>query len=184
MREDVAEILISEQELQDRIKELARQIEADYEGKDLLAVGLLRGAVTFMVDLTRAMRRRVAIDFMAVSSYGSSTESSGVVRILKDLDESIEGRHVLIVEDIVDSGLTLNYILEILGRRRPASLRVCALLDKKERRLVDVPIDYVGFGIPDAFVVGYGLDFAQDYRNLPFVGVLKPEIYEQVWSEG
>jgi hypoxanthine phosphoribosyltransferase len=184
MRKDVAEVLISEQELQDRVKELARQIESDYEGKDLLTVCLLRGAVTFMVDLTRAMHRRVTIDFMAVSSYGSSTESSGVVRILKDLDESIEGRHVLIVEDIVDSGLTLKYILEILSRRQPASLRVCALLDKEERRLVDVPIDYIGFEIPDAFVVGYGLDFAQDYRNLPFVGVLKPEIYERALKEG
>lgn len=179
MREDVAEILISEEKIQQRVQELARQIEADYERKELLMVGLLRGAVTFMVDLTRAMERPVVIDFMAVSSYGASTESSGVVRILKDLDESIEGRHVLIVEDIVDTGLTLNYILEILNRRRPASLRVCALLDKRERRLVDVPLHYRGFEVPDVFVIGYGLDFAQRYRNLPFVGVLKPEVYEE-----
>lgn len=177
MREDVAKILITEEEIQRRVRELARQIERDYEGKDLLMVGLLKGAVTFMVDLTRAMQRPVAVDFMAVSSYGSSTESSGIVRILKDLDESIEGRHVLIVEDIVDTGLTLRYILEVLRQRGPASLRVCALLNKKERRLVDVPLDYVGFDVPNEFVVGYGLDFRQIYRNLPFIGVLKPEVY-------
>ncbi len=177
MLEDVAQVLITEEHLQQRVRELARQIEADYAGKDLLAIGLLRGAVTFMVDLTRAMHRPIVIDFMAVSSYGASTETSGVVRILKDLDESIEGRHVLVVEDIVDTGLTLKYILELLSRRRPASLRVCVLLDKKERRLVDVPIHYVGFEIPDAFVVGYGLDFNQKYRNLPFVGVLKEKVY-------
>jgi hypoxanthine phosphoribosyltransferase len=177
LREDVAKILITEEEIQRRVRELARQIERDYEGKDLLMVGLLKGAVTFMVDLTRAMQRPVAVDFMAVSSYGSSTESSGIVRILKDLDESIEGRHVLIVEDIVDTGLTLRYILEVLRQRGPASLRVCALLNKKERRLVDVPLDYVGFDVPNEFVVGYGLDFRQIYRNLPFIGVLKPEVY-------
>ncbi len=177
MREDVARVLITEGEIQRRVRELARQIEVDYEGKDLLMVGLLKGAVTFMVDLTRAMQRPVAIDFIAVASYGASTESSGVVRILKDLDESIEGRHVLVVEDIVDTGLTLRYILELLRRRGPASLRVCALLNKKERRLVDVPLDYVGFDVPNEFVVGYGLDFRQIYRNLPFIGVLKPEVY-------
>ncbi|MGC8872842.1 MAG: hypoxanthine phosphoribosyltransferase [Chloroflexia bacterium] len=179
MYEDVARILISEEDLQRRVRELAQQIEADYQGKDLLLVGLLKGAVHFMVDLTRAMKRPVAIDFMAVSSYGASTESSGIVRILKDLDESIEGKHVLIVEDIVDTGLTLKYILEMLRRRRPASLRVCALLNKKDRRLVDVPLDYVGFDIPNEFVVGYGLDFRQVYRNLPFVAVLKPEVYQR-----
>lgn len=184
MLEDVERVLITEQELQERISDLARQVEADYEGKDLLIIGLLKGAVNFMVDLTRAMQRPVAIDFMAVSSYGASTESSGVVRILKDLDESIEGKHVLIVEDIVDSGLTLKYILELLGRRGPASLRVCALLDKKARRRVDVPMHYIGFEVPDYFVVGYGLDFDQIYRNLPFIGVLKPEIYEPVLREG
>lgn len=179
MYEDVARVLITEEELQRRVRELAQQIEADYQGKDLLLVGLLKGAVHFMVDLTRAMKRPVAIDFMAVSSYGASTESSGIVRILKDLDESIEGKHVLIVEDIVDTGLTLKYILEMLRRRGPASLRVCALLNKKERRLVDVPLDYVGFDIPNEFVVGYGLDFRQVYRNLPFVAVLKPEVYQR-----
>jgi hypoxanthine phosphoribosyltransferase len=178
MREDVASILISEREIQERVRELAQQIVADYEGKELLMVGLLRGAVTFMVDLTRAMERPVAIDFMAVSSYGASTQSSGVVRILKDLEESLGGRHVLVVEDIVDSGLTLQYILEYLGRQGPASLRVVALLDKKERREVDVPLDYVGFEVPNEFVIGYGLDYAQRYRNLPFVGVLKREVYE------
>jgi hypoxanthine phosphoribosyltransferase len=183
MSEDVAEILIDEQRIKERVHELAQQIMADYEDQELLMVGLLRGAVTFMVDLTRAMPRRVAIDFMAVSSYGASTKSSGVVRILKDLEESIEGRHVLVVEDIVDSGLTLKYILEYLGRRGPASLRVCALLDKRERREVDVPLDYVGFEVPDEFVVGYGLDYAQSYRNLPFVGVLKRAVYEPPTTE-
>jgi hypoxanthine phosphoribosyltransferase len=179
MREDVARILIGEEQIQQRVRELARQIESDYVGRDLLMIGLLRGAVTFMVDLTRAMQRPVAVDFMAVSSYGASTESSGIVRIMKDLDESIEGRHVLIVEDIVDTGLTLKYILGLLGRRGPASLRVCTLLNKSERRLVDLPLDYVGFDVPNEFVVGYGLDFNQVYRNLPFVGVLKPEVYSR-----
>ncbi len=178
MLDDVAEVLISEETLNERVDELARQIETDYEGKDLLIVGLLRGAVTFMVDLTRALQRPVAIDFMAVSSYGSSTESSGVVRILKDLDENLNDKHVLIVEDIVDTGLTLKYILELLRRRGPASLRVCALLNKVERRLVDLPLDYIGFNVPNAFVVGYGLDYNQIYRNLPFIGVLKPEVYQ------
>ena len=178
MREDVARVLIGEEQLQRRVRELAQQIVADYAGKPLLIVGLLKGAVNFMVDLTRAMERPVAIDFMAVSSYGASTESSGIVRIDKDLNESLEGRHVLIVEDIVDTGLTLKYILELLGRRGPASLRVCALLNKVERRLVDIPIAYVGFDVPNEFVVGYGLDYNQIYRNLPFIGVLKPEVYQ------
>jgi len=177
MHQDVARILISEEQIQQRVRELARQIEADYQGRDLLMVGLLKGAVNFMVDLTRAMQRPVAIDFMAVSSYGASTESSGIVRILKDLDESIEGKHVLIVEDIVDTGLTLKYILELLRRRGPASLRVCTLLNKVERRLVDLPLDYVGFDVPNEFVIGYGLDYNQIYRNLPYIGVLKPELY-------
>lgn len=179
MHQDVAKVLISEEQLQQRIRELARQIEADYQGKDLLMVGLLKGAVNFMVDLTRAMQRPVAIDFMAVTSYGASTESSGIVRILKDLDESIQGKHVLIVEDIVDTGLTLKYILELLGQRGPASLRVCTLLNKAERRLVDLPLDYVGFEVPNEFVIGYGLDYNQIYRNLPYIGVLKPECYQR-----
>ena len=178
MREDVAKILISEEKLQQRIRELAQEIEEDYTGQALLMVGLLKGAVTFMVDLTRAMQRPVAVGFMAVSSYGASTKSSGIVRIEKDLNDSIEGRHVLIIEDIVDTGLTLKYILELLGRRGPASLRVCTLLNKAERRLVDVPIDYVGFDVPNEFVIGYGLDYNQIYRNLPFIGVLKPEVYQ------
>lgn len=179
MHQDVAKVLIGEEQLQQRIRELARQIEADYQGKDLLMVGLLKGAVNFMVDLTRAMQRPVAIDFMAVTSYGASTESSGIVRILKDLDESIQGKHVLIVEDIVDTGLTLKYILELLGQRGPASLRVCTLLNKAERRLVDLPLDYVGFEVPNEFVIGYGLDYNQIYRNLPYIGVLKPECYQR-----
>jgi hypoxanthine phosphoribosyltransferase len=140
-------------------------------------VGVLRGAVIFMADLARAIKRPVAIDFMAVSSYGLSTSSTGVVRFLKDLDEDIEGKHVLIVEDIIDSGLTLKYLYDNLKSRKPASLKICTLLNKPSRRKVDVPVDYNGFDIPDYFVVGYGLDYAEKYRNLPFVGVLKPEAY-------
>jgi len=178
LKEDVAEVLITEEELQARIAELGKAISADYQGRDLLAVCILRGAVIFLSDLIRQIAVPHEIDFMAVSSYGgTSTESSGVVRILMDLTTSIEGRDVLIVEDIVDTGLTLDYIIDNLKTRRPASLRTCALLNKHERRKVDVPLDYVGFDIPNKFVVGYGLDYDEKYRNLPFVGVLKPELY-------
>ncbi|MBI3978883.1 MAG: hypoxanthine phosphoribosyltransferase [Chloroflexi bacterium] len=167
-------ILITEEEIRHRVGELAEQISRDYAGQDVLLIGVLKGAVLFMVDLARAIELPVALDFMAVSSYGAATESSGVVRILKDLDESIEGRHVLIVEDIVDTGFTLKYITELLADRNPASLRICALLNKRKARKADVPIDYVGFEIPDRFVVGYGLDYAERYRNVPYVAVYRP----------
>ena len=182
-RDDISEILISQEQLAARIAELGRQITADYEGKPLVLLGVLKGAVLFMVDLAREIKLPLEIDFMATSSYGASTKSSGVVRIVKDLDESIEGKHILIVEDIVDSGLTLAYILRMLEARRPASVRVCGLLLKDREREQDVPVDYVGFTIPDAFVVGYGLDFAERYRNLPFIGVLRPELYRDSEAE-
>ena len=177
LRDDIDHILVSEEELQISIGNMARQLEDDYDGKELVLVGVLKGAVMFIVDLARSTQLPVTLDFMAVASYGASTETSGIVRILKDLDNSIEGKHVLIVEDIIDSGLTLNYILDTLRTRNPASLKVCALLNKPGRRRVDVPVDYICFNIPDEFVVGYGLDYNQIYRNLPFVGVLKPEVY-------
>jgi hypoxanthine phosphoribosyltransferase len=157
---------------------MGRQITADFEGSELLIIAVLKGALLFLADLVRHIDLPVAIDFLAVSSYGAGTTSSGVVRILKDLDETIEGRNVVIVEDIVDSGRTLDYLLRMLRQRHPATLHVCTLLDKRVRRELDVPIDYVGFEIPDAFVVGYGLDFAEYYRQLPFIGILKPEVYE------
>lgn len=178
MLEDVQEVLITSQAIQARIVELGRQISADYAGRRPVLIGVLKGAAMFMMDLIRAMDIPVEVDFMAVSSYGASTQTSGVVRILKDLDASIEGRHALIVEDIVDTGLTLKYITENLVVRHPASLRVCALLDKRENRRVNVPVDYVGFVIPNKFVIGYGLDYGEIYRNLGFIGVLKPEKYE------
>ncbi|MBX6771547.1 MAG: hypoxanthine phosphoribosyltransferase [Chloroflexi bacterium] len=177
MNDDIATVLITSEQLQSRIAELGRQITRDYAGKDPLLVGVLKGAIMFMVDLARQIDLPVEIDFMAVSSYGASTESLGVVRILKDLDRAIDGRHVLVVEDIVDTGLTLRYILDNLRGRCPASLRVCSLLRKQKARDVGPPIDYVGFEIPDRFVVGYGLDYAELYRNLPYVGVLRPEVY-------
>ena len=177
--QDVARVLITERELQNRIAELGEQISQDYKGRPLLLVAVLKGSVMFLADLMRAIRIPHAIDFMATSSYGDAVESSGVVRILKDLDEPIEGKDVLLVEDIVDTGRTLDYLLRILEERRPRSLRVCTLLDKRERREIEVPIDYVGFEIPNEFVIGYGLDYAQLYRNLPFIGVLKPEVYQE-----
>jgi len=178
MHRDIARVLISTEELQARIAELGAQISADYAGVgDLLLVGVLKGCAMFMVDLARSIDLPLAIDFIAVASYGASTESSGVVRLLKDLDTDIAGRHVLIVEDIIDSGLTLAYLRGQLLRRNPASLRICTLLNKPERRIADVPIDYLGFDIPNEFVVGYGLDYAEHYRNLPYIGILKPEIY-------
>jgi hypoxanthine phosphoribosyltransferase len=169
----LGEVLVTSEDLQRRVAELGRQINADYAGRPLLLVGVLKGAVFFLSDLMRYIEVPVEVDFMAVASYGSATDSSGVVRILKDLDAPIEGRDVLIVEDIVDSGLTLQYLLRNLGSRNPASLEVCALLTKPERRKVDLPTRYVGFEIPNRFVVGYGLDYAERYRNLPFVAVLE-----------
>jgi len=180
---DIDHILVTSDQLREEIARIGERITADYTGKELLLVGVLKGAIMFMVDLARSIDLPVTIDFMAVASYGASTQTSGIVRILKDLDNSIEGKHVLVVEDIIDSGLTLNYTLETLRARNPASLRVCALLNKKERRQVDVPVDYVCFEIPDEFVVGYGLDFNQIYRNLPFIGVLRPELYQTVAVE-
>ena len=180
--DDLAEVLIDQQTLAARIAELGQQITADYDGKPLVLLGVLKGAVLFLVDLARQIKLPVEIDFMATSSYGASTKSSGIVRILKDLDESIEGKHILIVEDIVDSGLTLAYILRTLEARQPASMKVCGLLVKEREREEDVPIDYAGFTIPDKFVVGYGLDFAERYRNLPYIAVLRPELYAD--SEG
>ena len=176
--DDVAEILINEEEIQQRTRELALQISRDYEGKDLLLICVLKGGIVFLVDLMRAMSIPHAVDFMATSSYGDATESSGVVRILKDLEKPIEGRHVLIVEDIIDTGHTLDYLTRILRERNPASLRVCTLLNKPDRREVDIPIDYLGFDIPNKFVIGYGLDYGEIYRNLPFVGVLKAALYQ------
>jgi len=175
---DVERVLLSEEELAGRIAELGAQITEDYAGKEILMIGVLRGAVLFMADLARAIKIPVAIDFMAVSSYGAGTSSSGVVRILKDLDENVEGKHVLVVEDIIDSGLTLNYLMDNLKSRKPASIQICTLLNKPDRRKVDVDIAYNGFTIPDYFVIGYGLDYAEKYRNLPFIGILKPEVYQ------
>jgi hypoxanthine phosphoribosyltransferase len=172
----VGEVLIGEQELQARIRELGEEVSADYAGRDLLMIGVLKGAVFFLADLMRHVTVPCEIDFMAISSYGASTDSSGVVRILKDLDINIEGRNVLIVEDIIDSGLTLSYLMRNLESREPASLEVCCLLTKPERREIDVTVRYVGFEIPNKFVIGYGLDFAERYRNLPYVGVLHPEL--------
>jgi len=172
---DVGEVLLTETEIARRVRELGKQITADYVGKALVLIGVLKGALVFIVDLSRHIDLALEMDFMAVSSYGKSTESSGVVRIVKDLDATIEKRDVLVVEDIVDSGLTLKYICEVLRARNPASLRVCTLLNKIKARKADVKLDYVGFEIPDVFVVGYGLDHAEMYRNLSFIGVLKPD---------
>ena len=172
----VEQVLIDDDRLQDRIAELGSEISADYAGRDLLLVGVLKGAVFFMADLMRRLTMPCEIDFMAISSYGAATDSSGVVRILKDLDINIEGRNVLVVEDIIDSGLTLSYLVRNLQAREPASLDVCALLTKPQRRENDVDVRYVGFEIPNRFVVGYGLDFAERYRNLPYVAVLAEEL--------
>jgi hypoxanthine phosphoribosyltransferase len=168
----VGEILIDAERLQARIHDLGEEITADYAGRELLLVGVLKGAVFFMADLMRSIDVPCEIDFMAISSYGASTDSSGVVRILKDLDINIEGRHVLVIEDIIDSGLTLSYLIRNLESREPASLAVCALLTKPDRREIEVDVRYTGFEIPNRFVIGYGLDFAERYRNLPYVGVL------------
>ncbi len=169
----IGDVLVEADDLQNRVRELGVEISRDYEGKDLVMIGILKGAVLFIADLMRELQVPCEVDFMAVSSYGSATDSSGVVRILKDLDASIEGRDVLLIEDIVDSGLTLHYLLKSLGARDPRSLEVCALLTKPERRRVDLPIKYVGFEIPNRFAIGYGLDHAQRYRNLPYVAALQ-----------
>ncbi|SMB91517.1 hypoxanthine phosphoribosyltransferase [Desulfonispora thiosulfatigenes DSM 11270] len=177
MKNDIKEILLTEEQIKTKVAELGAQISKDYKGKDLIVICILKGATPFMADLIREIKIPMAIDFMAVSSYGVSTQSSGVVRILKDLDTGIENKDVLIIEDIVDSGLTLKYLLENLSSRKANSVKVCTFLEKTERREINVIPDYKGYDIPNEFVVGYGLDFAEKYRNLPYIGVLKPEIY-------
>lgn len=180
MHPDGERVLFTEREIHSRVAELGRQISADFAGKELLVIGILKGAMIFLADLVRHITIPTYFDFVAVSSYGSSTKSSGAVRILKDIDRGIEGRHVLIVEDIVDTGLTLNYLVDNLKARGPASLKVCTLLDKPSRREVPVEIDYNGFTIPDEFVVGYGLDYNECYRNFPYIMVLSPRVYKGV----
>jgi hypoxanthine phosphoribosyltransferase len=176
LEQAVSEILIDEETLAARVSGLGAEVSADYQGRDLLLIGVLKGAVFFMADLMRHLTVPCEVDFMAISSYGDSTDSSGIVRILKDLDISIEGRHVLVVEDIIDSGLTLSYLMRNLESREPATLEVCALMTKPARREIDIPVRYVGFEIPNKFVVGYGLDFAERYRNLPYVAVLHEDL--------
>jgi hypoxanthine phosphoribosyltransferase len=176
LEQAVGEILIGEEALSTRVAELGAEVSADYEGRDLLLIGVLKGAVFFMADLMRHITVPCEVDFMAISSYGDSTDSSGIVRILKDLDINIEGRDVLVVEDIIDSGLTLSYLMRNLDSREPASLEVCALMTKPARREIEVPVRYVGFEIPNRFVVGYGLDFGERYRNLPYVAVLSDDL--------
>jgi hypoxanthine phosphoribosyltransferase len=177
MHEDVLKVLLSEQEIADKVAEMGKQISEDYKGGNLMLVTVLKGAVVFLADIMRKIDIHAEIDFMVVSSYGAGVKSSGVVKIIKDLDVALEGKDILIIEDILDSGLTLNYIKELLQSRNPASIKIAALLDKPSRRKVDLQADYVGFVVPDEFVIGYGLDFDEKYRNLPYIGVLKPEVY-------
>ena len=177
MTNDISHILLTEEQIAERVKELGEEITRDYYGKEPIVVGILKGAVPFSADLTRHMDCQMEMDFMALSSYGGSTKSSGIVRIGKDLDRSIEGRHVIIVEDIMDSGLTLSHLTKVLSERKPASVKIACLLDKPSRRECDITPDYCGFEVPNEFVVGCGLDYDGFYRNLPFVGVLKPEVY-------
>src|SRR5918997_5648884 len=178
VHEDIAEVLITGDQIQDKIVELAKQVTEEYRGRDLLLVGVLKGAFVFMADLAREIQLPLEFDFMAVSSYGSATKSSGVVRILKDLDYEITDRDVLLVEDIIDSGLTISYLLRYLQARGPASLEICSLFWKKGEQAVPLDVKYPGFEIPPVFVVGYGLDYVEKYRNLPYIGVLKPEAYQ------
>lgn len=178
MEKDLSSILFNEKQIETRVRELGELISRDYSGKNPVVIGILKGSLIFMSDLIRRLTIPLNIDYVAVSSYGRSTDSSGVVRIVKDLDEPIEGRHVLVVEDIVDTGLTLRYLLDNLQSRRPLSVAVCVLLDKPSRRKVDIKPDYCGFEIPDEFVVGYGLDYAENYRNMPFIGILDRSVYE------
>ncbi len=179
MENDILNVLISKEELAKKVQEIGAQISKDYAGKNLMMVSVLKGSVVFMADLMRAVTIPAEIDFMSVSSYGSGAKTSGVVKIIKDLDIELAGRDLLIVEDILDSGLTLSYIKKILMERGPRSIKICTLLDKPERRKADILADYSGFEVPDEFVVGYGLDFAEKYRNLPYIGVLKPSVYEK-----
>lgn len=179
MIRDIKDVLFSEEVIIDKVREMGEKISNDYKDKNLIIVGVLKGSVVFAADLLRNVNIYCEIDFMAVSSYGKSTESTGVVRILKDLDESVEGKDVLIVEDIVDSGVTLGYLLNYFKTRKANSVEIATLLNKSARRRVDVPVKYIGFEVPDEFIVGYGIDYAERYRNLPFIGTLKPEIYEK-----
>ena len=178
MEKDVARVLISEEQIRQRVKEMGAQISEDYAGKDVVLLCILKGAVQFFSDLSRQMTCNLEMDFMSISSYGNGKRTSGIVRIAKDMDTSITGRHVLIIEDIMDSGHTLKHLKKVLEAREPASLKICCLLDKPSRRECDITPDYTGFVIPNEFVLGYGLDFDNFYRNLPYVGVLKPEYYE------
>lgn len=179
MQNDIGRILLSEAEIVAKVKELGDKLTEEYRGKELLVVGILKGSNVFMSDLIRQINIPLKIDFMMVSSYGNATESTGVVKIIKDIEQSISGKHLLIVEDIIDSGLTLKYLTEMLETRKPASIKLCTLLDKPARRKENVDVDYVGFEMPDEFLVGYGIDYAEYYRNLPYIGVLKPEVYEK-----
>ncbi len=179
MKNDIKEVLFSEQDINKRIGELGMQISKDYEGKFPLLVCILRGAFMFLADLVRKIDIPMSVDFMAISSYGGKTDSTGQVKILKDLDTSIKNRHVLIVEDIVDTGLTMDAVTRLLSTRKPASLKIASLLDKEERRLIPIKVDYYGFKVPNEFVVGYGLDYEERYRNLPFIGILKEKIYRK-----
>ena len=179
MINDIERVLIPEEKLVKIVKGLGEKISRDYAGKEPILVSILKGSVVFMADLMRAIDIKCEIDFMSVSSYGAGVKTSGVVKIIKDLDRSIEGRHLLIVEDILDSGMTLSYILDLLSARKPASIKICTLFDKPARRQVDVLADYSGAEVPDEFIVGYGLDYNEFYRNLPFIGVLKPTVYEK-----
>ncbi len=177
MKDDISEVLFTEQQLADIVKEMGARISRDYEGKNLVMVSVLKGSLIFMADLMREITVPCSIDFLSVSSYGAGTTTTGEVRILKDLDATLEGKDLLVVEDILDSGVTLSFLLKNLSARHPQSIRLCTLLDKPERRRVDIHPDYVGAQVPDKFIVGYGLDYAEKYRNLPYIGVLKPEIY-------
>lgn len=184
MYDEIESILFSEQQIQERVKELGAQIGHDYQGQLPMVIGLLKGSAIFLADLVRAIPIHLTLDFMGISSYGSGTQSSGVVKITKDLEETLEGRHVIIAEDIIDTGLTLNYLLKVLKQRNPASIKVCTLLNKQARRLMAVDhVAYIGFEIGDHFVVGYGLDYAQKFRNLPCIGILKPSAYQKFQTE-
>jgi hypoxanthine phosphoribosyltransferase len=177
LEKDILEVLFSEEQLDRRVREIAAQIEKDYEGKEIMLISVLRGSFVFMADLCRRIDLPCTLDFMSVSSYGKGTSSSGQVQITKDLSSDISGKHIIVVEDILDSGNTLSYLLKLLEQRNPASIRLCTLLDKPDRRVKQVEVHYTGFSIPDAFVVGYGLDYAEKYRNMPYIGILKPEVY-------
>jgi hypoxanthine phosphoribosyltransferase len=180
MKDDIEEILISEKQIRFKVQELGMQITRDYQDKSLLLLGTLKGAIPFIADLARAIDLPLELDYMAVASYGNSTQSSGMVHLVKDLDGPIDHKHILVVEDIIDSGLTLHYLVDLIKQRNPLSLHLCSLLNKERERIRNVEVDYLGFTIPDKFVVGYGLDYAQRYRNLPYIGILKPQVYSSV----